>query len=99
MANPDKTFSDRDIIRFYKQHLTKKERRKVTEFFLDRFLQTDQSINFIVAAVSGAILTVIVARLKLPPTISAILFTALLEEFTRRVVREVVEGVRTQLDV
>jgi len=99
MARTDRTFSDRDVIRVFENHLTKKERRKVTEFFLDRFLQTDQSINFIVAAVTAAILTAIVFRLRLPPTITAVLFTALLEELTRRVVREVVEGVRTQLNV
>jgi len=99
MARADRTFSDRDVIRVFENNLTKKERRKVTEFFLDRLLQTDQSINFIIAGVTAAILGAIVFRLRLPPTITATLFTALLEEFIRRVVREVVEDVRTQLNV
>lgn len=99
MPGSDKTFSDADVIRVWKRHLTKREREKVTVFFLDRLLQTDAAIQLIIAAISAGITAAILVRLRVPPNIFGISFSVLVEEFTRKVVREVAEGIREDLNL
>lgn len=81
MPRKDRTFTDKDLIRVYQNHLKRSERKEVDKFFFGRQLQTGGSM----VALSGIIVKTLLEILKRNPLS--------LHPFTERKIREITERI------
>jgi len=94
MPTLNRTYSDKDLIRIYKNHLTKKERSIVDDFFLERALERGGTIATMVASIVSALFAILRRNpLTMNPG-TAELIGDLTKKIVRQVARDVCQIVR-----
>lgn len=89
MPRADRTFSDQDVIRIWETSLTKKEKKKVEEFFFERSLQKGGLVFGFVGAATSAVYQIF----RKNPAMLNPKVQELTDRITERVIRRAAEDV------